>query len=102
MSAQARASALPERRSVAVEDHGMRRDVGRVGLLFAGVGSTTGSGWLFGALTAPTIAGPAAIVSWLLGGLMVMLIGLCYAELGAMLPVSGGVVRYPHYSFGSL
>ena len=80
----------------------MRRDVGRVGLLFAGVGSIIGSGWLFGALTASTIAGPAAIISWLLGGFMVMLIGLCYAELGAMLPVSGGVVRYPHYSFGSL
>jgi amino acid transporter len=87
---------------VAVEDRGLRRDVGRVGLLFAGVGSIIGSGWLFGALTASTIAGPAAIISWLLGGVMVMLIGLCYAELGAMIPVSGGVVRYPHFSFGSL
>src|SRR3954447_14425701 len=102
MSAPAPTSTVPERRSVAVEDRGMRRDVGRVGLLFAGVGSIIGSGWLFGALTASTMAGPAAIVSWLLGGFMVMLIGLCYAELGAMLPVSGGVVRYPHYSFGSL
>jgi amino acid transporter len=87
---------------VVAEERGLRRDVGRIGLLFAGVGSIIGSGWLFGALTASTIAGPAAIVSWLLGGVMVMLIGVCYAELGAMLPVSGGVVRYPHYSFGSL
>ena len=87
---------------IVVEEKGLRRDVGRIGLLFAGVGSIIGSGWLFGALTASTIAGPAAIVSWLLGGVMVMLIGVCYAELGAMLPVSGGVVRYPHYSFGSL
>ncbi|HET6548965.1 MAG TPA: amino acid permease, partial [Solirubrobacter sp.] len=87
---------------VSVEDRGMRRDVGRVGLLFAGVGSIIGSGWLFGALTASTIAGPAAIISWVLGGFMVLLIGLCYAELGAMLPVSGGVVRDPHFSFGSL
>ena len=80
----------------------MRRDVSRLGLLFAGVGSIIGSGWLFGALTASQIAGPAAIVSWVLGGVMILLIGLVYAELGAMFPVSGGVVRYPHYSFGSL
>ena len=91
----------PAKPQVVIQEKGLRRDVGRVGLLFAGVGSIIGSGWLFGALTASTIAGPAAIVSWLLGGVMVMLIGLCYAELGAMLPVSGGVVRYPHYSFGS-
>ncbi len=91
----------PAAPQLVVEEKGLRREVGRVGLLFAGVGSIIGSGWLFGALTASTIAGPAAIVSWLLGGVMVMLIGLCYAELGAMLPVSGGVVRYPHYSFGS-
>jgi amino acid transporter len=96
------ATAVETHGDVPVEDKGLRRDVGRIGLLFAGVGSIIGSGWLFGALTASQIAGPAAIVSWLLGGLMVMLIGVCYAELGAMLPVSGGVVRYPHYSFGSL
>jgi amino acid transporter len=100
MSAQA--STAPARGQIVVEEKGLRRDVGRVGLLFAGVGSIIGSGWLFGALTASQIAGPAAIISWLLGGLMVMLIGLCYAELGAMFPVSGGVVRFPHYSFGSL
>ncbi len=91
----------PATPQLVVDEKGLRRDVGRVGLLFAGVGSIIGSGWLFGALTASTIAGPAAIVSWLLGGVMVMLIGLCFAELGAMLPVSGGVVRYPHYAFGS-
>lgn len=31
---------------------------------------------------------------------MILLIGLCFAELGTMLPVSGGVVRFP-LSFGS-
>lgn len=80
---------------------GLRRDVGRTGLLFAGVGSIIGSGWLFGAFTAAGIAGPAAILSWAIGGVMIMLIGLTYAELGPMFPVSGGVARYPHFSFGS-
>jgi amino acid transporter len=80
---------------------GLKRHVGPVGLLFAGVGSIIGSGWLFGAFNATKIAGPMAIISWAVGAVMILLIGLTYAELGAMFPVSGGVVRYPHYSFGS-
>jgi amino acid transporter len=79
----------------------LRRHVGIVGLLFAAVGSIIGSGWLFGALNASTQAGPAAIISWALGGVMILLIALVYAELGTMFPLSGGVVRYPHMSFGS-
>jgi amino acid transporter len=78
----------------------LRRDVGIVGLLFASVGSIIGSGWLFGALNASREAGPAAIISWALGGIMILLIGLVYAELGTMFPLSGGVVRFPHMSFG--
>ncbi|HEV7204044.1 MAG TPA: APC family permease [Jatrophihabitans sp.] len=79
----------------------MRRDIGVVGLLFAGVGSIIGSGWLFGALNASQIAGPAAVFSWVIGAIMILLIGLCFAELGAMFPLTGGVIRFPHLSFGS-
>ena len=79
----------------------LKRHVGIVGLLFASVGSIIGSGWLFGALNASQQAGPAAVISWALGGVMILLIALVYAELGTMFPLSGGVVRYPHLSFGS-
>jgi amino acid transporter len=79
----------------------LRRHVGIVGLLFASVGSIIGSGWLFGALDASATAGPAAVISWILGGAMILMIALVYAELGTMFPLSGGVVRYPHLSFGS-
>ncbi|WP_395694410.1 APC family permease [Nocardioides sp.] len=79
----------------------LRRHVGIVGLLFASVGSIIGSGWLFGALNAAQQAGPAAIISWALGGVMILLIALVYAELGTMFPLSGGVVRFPHLAFGS-
>src|SRR4051812_1081596 len=79
----------------------LKRHVGIIGLLFASVGSIIGSGWLFGALNAAVAAGPAAIISWVIGGVMIMLIALTYAELGTMFPLSGGVVRYPHLSFGS-
>src|SRR3954452_7321347 len=80
---------------------GLKRHVGRTGLLFAGVGSIIGSGWLFGALEASQLAGPAAILSWAIGGAMIICIGLTFAELGTMFPVSGGVVRFPHFAFGS-
>ncbi len=79
----------------------LKRHVGIVGLLFASVGSIIGSGWLFGALNASVTAGPAATISWALGGVMILMIALVYAELGTMYPLSGGVVRYPHLSFGS-
>ena len=85
----------------AADDHRLRRDIGIVGLLFTAVGSIIGSGWLFGALSAAQIAGPASVIAWAIGGVMIILIGLCYAELGTMFPVSGGVVRFPHYAFGS-
>jgi amino acid transporter len=80
----------------------LKRHVGVVGLLFASVGSIIGSGWLFGALNASQQAGPAAVISWGLGGVMILLIALTYAELGTMFPLSGGVVRFPHMSFGHL
>jgi len=78
----------------------LKRHVGVIGLLFASVGSIIGSGWLFGAMNAAQIAGPAAIFSWLIAGVMILLIGLTYAELGTMFPVTGGVIRFPHYAFG--
>jgi amino acid transporter len=84
------------------ESSGLHRHVGRTALLFTGVGSIIGSGWLFGSLNASILAGPAAILSWAIAGVMIMMIGLTYAELGTMFPVSGGVVRFPNYAFGAL
>jgi amino acid transporter len=71
-------------------------------LTFIGLGAIFGSGWLFSASHVAEIAGPAGILSWLIGGAAVLLLGLVYCELGAALPHSGGVVRYPVYSHGAL
>ncbi|HEX6447375.1 MAG TPA: APC family permease [Streptosporangiales bacterium] len=83
------------------DDRRLRKDFGTIGLLFTAVGSIIGSGWLFGALNASEKAGPAAVLSWAIGLVMFVLIGLTYSELGTMFPHSGGVARYPHYSHGS-
>ena len=80
----------------------IRREVGPMALMFTGLGSIIGSGWLFGAWNAARLAGPGAIWAWVLGAAIIMTIALTYAELGAMFPETGGMVRYGHYSHGSL
>jgi amino acid transporter len=79
---------------------GLKRDIGFVGLIWASEGSIIGSGWLFGAQGALSTAGPAAIISWVIGGVAILILALVHAELGAMYPVSGGTARFPHYAFG--
>lgn len=91
----------PSQAQEAGDDKRLKKDFGTIGLLFTAVGSIIGSGWLFGALEASQLAGPAAIISWCIGAVMFVFIGLSYAELGTMFPHSGGVARYPHYSYGS-
>lgn len=83
-------------------DSSPRREVGAVALLFTGLGSIIGSGWLFGAWRAAGLAGPGAVWAWVLGAAIITSIALTYSELGAMFPESGGMVRYGHYSHGSL
>jgi len=82
--------------------HKLHRDVSTIGLLFVRLGSVIGSGWLFGALYASQIAGPASIISWVLGALVMLVLALVHAELGSMYPVAGGSARYPHFAFGNL
>jgi len=79
---------------------GLRREIGFIGLLWASGGSIIGSGWLFGAQGALATAGPAAIISWVIGAVAILLLALVHAELGAMYPVAGGTARFPHYAFG--
>jgi amino acid transporter len=81
---------------------GLRRQIGPVALLFTGITGIVGSGWLFASLYAAQLAGPAAILSWCIGGAVAVLLSLVYAELGGMLPVAGAIARIPYYSHGGM
>jgi len=83
-------------------ENSVRREVGAWALMFTGLGSIIGSGWLFGAWRAAQLAGAGAIYAWIIGAVIVTFVALTFAELGAMFPESGGSVRYGHYSHGSL
>ena len=84
-----------------LDAEGMERGVGFWGLFWASEGSLIGSGWLFGGLTASSIAGPSAIIGWGVASLIILILALIHAELGGLFPVSGGTSRFPHYAFGS-
>jgi amino acid transporter len=81
-------------------DRKLKRELSRSQLLLLSLGAIIGSGWLFASLTADSLAGPASIVSWVVGGILVLLIAISYAEIATMLPRSGAVVRYPHLTHG--
>ena len=84
------------------QNSSLRRDVGVIALTMTGIGSIIGSGWLFGAAKAARLAGPDAVWAWVLGAVIILVIALTYAELGAMFPESGGMVRFGLYTHGSL
>ncbi|HLQ54886.1 MAG TPA: APC family permease [Streptosporangiaceae bacterium] len=83
-------------------DVGLKRELGLVGATWASETSIIGSGWLFGSLFAAQAVGGAAVLGWAIAGVVVILLALCHAELGAMYPVSGGTARFPHFAFGSV
>jgi len=82
--------------------HTLQRTVGFWGLTFISLGSIIGSGWLLGALTAATKAGPASLLSWVLAAIMLAVLALIHAELGGAYPASGGTARFPLFAFGTL
>src|SRR5690348_17967778 len=84
---------LPGRTVAMSHENAIRRNVGAWALMFTGLGSIIGSGWLFGGWRAGQLAGPGGIWAWVIGAVVVLFIAVTYAGLGAMLPESGGMGR---------
>lgn len=80
----------------------INRSISTFGLLLTSVSAIIGSGWLFSAFYTAKIAGPAASLAWLIGGLFAIIIAFVFAEICSMIPVSGSSVRIPHYTHGSI
>ena len=72
-------------------------------LLALGIGAIIGTGVFV--LTGPAAAhyaGPAAAISFALAGLTAALAGLCYAEMAAIIPLSGSAYTYAYATVGEL
>ena len=80
----------------------LKRAVGRGQFFTLAFGTIIGVGWIIylGYWLAP--AGPlGAAIGFGAGTLLVALIGLCYAEMASMFPVSGGELAYAFEAFGT-
>ncbi len=81
----------------------MRRTLGVWSIVAIGVGAIIGAGiFVLTGTAAARYAGPAVMLSFVLGGIVCALVGLCYAELAAMLPVSGSTYAYTYATLGEI
>lgn len=71
-------------------------------MLFLSVNGIIGSAWLFAPLYSAQIAGPGALLSWLIGGGATIIIALTFAELPTMLPIAGGSACFAQLSQGTV
>ena len=69
-------------------------------LLTAAIAGIVGSGWLLGPLSCVRIAGPASVISWVLGGLLMMIVASTFVILARSLQIAGGTVRFFQLSYG--
>ncbi len=86
--------------SADVEQHKLSRVLGAKDVVFLGIGAIVGAGIFTSIGAAAGKAGPAVVVSYALIAVVCALAGLCYAELTAMIPVSGSAYTYAFATMG--
>ena len=79
----------------------LRREISAWSLFTLAFGTIIGVGWITVMGVWLGQAGPlGAVLGFIGGGLIMAVIGICYAEAAAMFPVSGGEVAYVYEMFG--
>lgn len=79
------------------------RVLGPVSIVFMGIGAIIGAGiFVLTGTAAALFAGPAVVLSFMLAGITCVFVALCYAELSALMPVSGSTYTYTYVSLGQL
>lgn len=71
-------------------------------LMYTGIGSIVGSGWLMSSYLIASISGPSAILSWIIGSIIILVIALNFIEVCGFLPAkNGGFGHYVDYTHNS-
>lgn len=79
----------------------LKRHLGATNLILLGIGAIIGAGiFSLTGTAAAYYAGPGIIYSFILGGILCALAGLCYSEMAAMVPVSGSAYAYSYATLG--
>jgi amino acid transporter len=85
-----------------MQSHHLKKEMSSLSLLFISFAAIFGSGWLFAPFYAAQIAGPGALLSWVLGALISIVIGMTMAEVITLYPEAGGVNSVSAQTHGSL
>ena len=86
----------------APDDRRLKRVLGTPSLAMLTFSSVIGSGWLLSPYTVAKAAGPAALLTWVIGGVAALLVCLVFVDLAFRNPMSGGNVRWPRMASGPL
>lgn len=81
---------------------GLRKAIGRVPMVIIGVGGAVGTGALFSGIAMAAVAGPAMIISWVIGAVIYSFIGMSYVDMSVRFPEAGGPARYALYTHGAM
>ncbi|MHA1483922.1 MAG: APC family permease [Candidatus Thorarchaeota archaeon] len=80
----------------------LKGSIGLGTLIAIGVGGTIGASIFTIIGFAAQMAGPALIISFLIGGVLTILVGLNYSELSSTFPESGGGYTFAKKAYGGL
>ena len=84
------------------EKKSLNRSLGAFQLTMLGIGGIIGTGIFVLTAEAAQVAGPGMLISFVIAALVCGLAALCYAELAAMVPVSGSAYTYSYATFGEI
>jgi APA family basic amino acid/polyamine antiporter len=80
----------------------LHRSLGPVQLTLLGIGGIIGTGIFVLTAEAAQKAGPGMMLSFIIAGAVSAVAALCYAEMAAMVPVSGSAYTYSYAVLGEL
>ena len=84
------------------EKKSLHRTLGAFQLTMLGIGAVIGTGIFVLTAEAAQKAGPGMMVSFIIAGVVCAVAALCYAEMAAMVPVSGSAYTYSYAVMGEL
>ncbi|WP_295525594.1 amino acid permease [Novosphingobium sp. Chol11] len=84
------------------EKKSLQRSLGAFQLTMLGIGAVIGTGIFVLTAEAAQKAGPGMMISFVIAGFVCAVAALCYAEMSAMVPVSGSAYTYSYAVMGEL